>query len=143
MDIHVLGTEFNVNTYTKDYATTLVNGSVNVNAGGGATLLRPDQQAIYTGERLNKRDVDVEPYVAWREGQMIFVESSLEEVMTDLGRRYDYTIEFTSPPLKARTFGGRLRKTQHIEDVLAVIGKVGNVQFSIKGRTILVSPVSL
>jgi len=138
-DVKVLGTEFNINTYTKNYVATLVNGSVSVNAGTASTTLRPDQQAIYTEGRIMKRDVDVEPYVAWIEGQLIFIESSLEDVMMDLGRQYDLTVEFASPELKERRFGGRLRKTQHIEDVLAVIGKVGNVQFSIKGKTIYVS----
>lgn len=138
MDIQVLGTEFNINTYTKEYATTLVNGSVRVSAGAAGTLLRPDQQAIYTRGGFTRMDVDVEPYVAWREGQMIFTETSLDEVMSSIGREYDFNVEFMTPQLKGKRFGGRLRKTQHIEDVLAVIGKVGEVQFSIKGRTIFV-----
>jgi ferric-dicitrate binding protein FerR (iron transport regulator) len=138
MDIQVLGTEFNINTYTKAYATTLVNGSVKVSAGATETLLKSDQQAIYTGGGFTRKDVDVEPYVSWREGQLIFVEASLEEVMNSLGRQYDFKVEFMTPELKGRKFGGRLRKTQHIEDILAVIGKVGEVQFSIKGKTIYV-----
>ncbi|MBN9383803.1 MAG: FecR domain-containing protein [Chitinophagaceae bacterium] len=138
MDIQVLGTEFNINTYTREYATTLVNGSVRVSAGGAGTLLRPDQQAVYTGGGFTRMDVDVEPYVAWREGQMIFTEASLEDVMSSIARQYDFKVEFMTPQLKGRRFGGRLRKTQHIEDILAVIGKVGEVQFSIKEKTIFV-----
>jgi len=141
MDIQVLGTEFNINTYTKAYATTLVNGSVKVSAGAAGTLLKPDQQAVYASGGFTRKDVDVEPYVSWREGQLIFVETSLEEVMNSLSRQYDLKVEFTSPQLKERKFGGRLRRTQHIEDVLAVIGKVGEVQFSIKGKTIFVGEV--
>ncbi|HVW62226.1 MAG TPA: FecR domain-containing protein, partial [Puia sp.] len=138
MEIQVLGTEFNINTYEKEYATTLVNGSVRVSAGAAGTLLRPDQQAVYTGAGFTRMDVDVEPYVAWREGQMIFTETPLGEVMNSIAREYDFDVEFTTPQLKGKKFGGRLRKTQHIEDILAVIGKVGEVQFSIKGKTIIV-----
>ena len=138
MDVQVLGTEFNINKYRKGLATTLVNGSVRVSAGEAGIQLQPDQQAVYSGGRFTKKDVDVEPYIAWRDGQMIFTEASLEEVMNSIGRQYDFSVEFTLPQLKESRFGGRLRKTQHIEDVLAVMEKVGNVQFSIRGKTIFV-----
>jgi|GEM_PF-307914 len=138
MDIHVLGTEFNVNTYTRSLATTLVNGSVRLNAGAAVTMLRPDQQAVYDKGEFTRKEVDVETYIAWKDGQMIFAEATLEDVMTIIGRQYDFKVEFASAQLKDRQFGGRLRRSQHIEDVLAVIGKVGGVQFSIRGKTIFV-----
>jgi len=138
MDLHVLGTEFNVNMYTRALATTLVSGSVRLNAGAAVTMLQPDQQAVYDKGDFTRKEVDVETYVAWKEGQMIFAEATLEDVMTTIGRQYDFKVEFASPQLMERQFGGRLRRTQHIEDVLAVIGKVGGVQFSIRGRKIFV-----
>lgn len=138
MDIQVLGTEFNINTYTANYATTLVNGSVKLSAGAAVTMLQPGQQGLYAGGGFARRPVDVETYIAWKDGQMIYEEAALEEVMNNLGRQYDLTVEFTSPELKTLKFGGRLRRTQHIEDVLTVIEKAGNVGFSIRGRTIFV-----
>jgi ferric-dicitrate binding protein FerR (iron transport regulator) len=138
MDIHVLGTEFNINTYSRAIATTLVNGSVRLNAGAAVTMLQPDQQAVYDKGDFSRKEVDVETYIAWKEGQMIFAEATLEDVMIVIGRQYDFKVEFASSQLKDRQFGGRLRRSQHIEDVLAVIGKVGGVQFSIRGKTIFV-----
>jgi ferric-dicitrate binding protein FerR (iron transport regulator) len=140
MDIHVLGTEFNVNTYTKNCATTLVNGSVRLSAGDVATMLQPGQQGVYVEGGFTRRGVDLETYTAWKDGQMIFEESTLEEVMNSLGRQYDFTTEFTLPQMKTRKFGGRLRRTAHIEDVLAIIEKAGYVKFDIRGKTIFVSP---
>lgn len=140
MSVQVLGTEFNINTYTKAFATTLVNGAVRLDAAAGSTQLKPDQQATFAGGNFKTTNVDVEPYVAWIHGQLVFVETPLEEVINNLGRQYDLDVEFTSPELKTKKFGGRLRRAQHIEDVLSVIGKVANARFSIRGKTIVVDP---
>jgi transmembrane sensor len=141
MDVTVLGTEFNVNTYTKNYATTLAHGSVKLSSGTTTAMLQPGEQTVYAEGKFTRRVVDVDTYTAWKDGQIILEEAPLEEVMNSLGRQYDFTFEFTSPQLRERKFGGRLRRTEHIEDVLTVIEKAGYVKFSIKGKTIFVSPV--
>lgn len=138
VDVRVTGTEFNVNTYTKYHTTTLSHGSVQLSAGAMATPLQPGEQAIYSGTQFIKRTVDVDTYTAWKDGQIIFEETTLEEVMNSLYRQYDFTAEFLDPELKERKFGGRFRKTGHIEDVLTAIGKAGNIQFSIREKTIFV-----
>lgn len=138
MDIQVLGTEFNINTYTKNYATTLVQGSVKLSAGAAVSMLQPGQQAIYAEGGFARRLVDVDTYTAWKDGLIVYEETSLEEVMNSLCRQYDFTVEFTSSQLKERKFGGRLRRTEHIEDVLTIIEKAGDVKFSIRGKTIFV-----
>ena len=140
MDVRVLGTEFNVNTYTKNYATTLAQGSVQLSAGSPQTILTPGEQGVYAEGRFTQRVVDVDTYTAWKDGQIIFEETPLQEVMNSIGRQYDFNFELTSPTLKELKFGGRLKRTDHIEDVLAIIEKAGYVTFSIKGRTIFVSP---
>lgn len=139
MDVQVLGTEFNVNTYTPQYATTLAHGSVKLSAGNTETILAPGQQAVLTGGNFKKSSVDVYTYTGWKDGQIIFEETTLEEVMNSLGRQYDFTFQFTSPQVKDRKFGGRLSRTDQIEDVLTIIEKTGNLKFNIQGKTILVS----
>lgn len=141
MEVQVLGTEFNVNTYTSQYATTLVTGSVQLKANDQQTLLKPGQQVLFSNGKFSGRGVDVETYTGWKEGQMIFEEARLEDVMNVVGRQYDYAIEFTSPALKDRRFGGRLMREEDINNVLSIIEKAGYMQFSIKGKTIIVSPV--
>ncbi|AXY73115.1 DUF4974 domain-containing protein [Paraflavitalea soli] len=141
VDVRVLGTEFNVNTYTSVPTTTLVHGSVQLNGDAASSTLRPNEQAKYSNGAFVRKTVDTETYTAWRFGQMIYEEITLEEVMNMLGRQYDYTITFTDPALKGQKFGGRFKETEHIEDVLAAIGKAGDLKFSIRGKTIIVSPV--
>lgn len=139
MEVQVLGTEFNVNTFTNDYATTLVNGSVRLNATGMQTMLEPGMQGTLSNGKFTTNKVDTETYTAWKDGQIIFDEVSLGEATSNLSRLYDVDFEFSSPELKKKIVAGRLRKEAHIEDVLAIIEQPAYVKFSIKGKTILVS----
>src|SRR5690606_34418045 len=67
--VQVLGTEFNVSAYPDDdeTKTTLVEGSVRLEAGGAAVELVPGEQGVRTGNRLTKLTVDVEQFVAWKD----------------------------------------------------------------------------
>ncbi|MBO9635328.1 MAG: FecR domain-containing protein, partial [Chitinophagaceae bacterium] len=141
MEVQVLGTEFNVNTYTKDIATTLVNGSVRLNATGLQAMLDPGLQGSLSNGRFSTKTVDTEIYTAWKDGQIIFDEISLEEATNNLSRLYDFDFVFSSPELKTRKVGGRLKKEAHIEDVLALIEQPAYVKFNINGKTITVSQV--
>ncbi|HVK46618.1 MAG TPA: FecR domain-containing protein [Pseudobacter sp.] len=141
MEVQVLGTEFNVNAYTNSLATTLVSGSVRLNAAGLQSMLQPGYQGLLVNGKITTQPVDTEIYTAWKDGQIIFNEVSLEEATNNLSRLYDFDFEFSSPELKLRKVGGRLRKEAHIEDVLALIEQPAYVKFNIKGKTILVSQV--
>ena len=140
-EVQVLGTEFNVNAYANNQSTTLVNGSVRLSAGDAKTLLEPGLQGTLSNGRFVTRPVDTETYTAWKDGQIIIDEITLGETTDNLSRLYDFDFEFTSPQLKHRRVGGRLKKMEHIEDVLAIIEQAAYVKFNIKGRTILVSQV--
>jgi hypothetical protein len=143
MAIKVLGTSFNVNTYSKNIKTTLVEGHVQINAGAKSLDLLPDQQAIFNLEstNLSKDDVDVEPDVAWKEGWMIFSNSELKDVMEQLGRWYDYNIVFQSEKLKQVHFGGKLRKYNEVGTLLRIIEKTGSVNIEVRNQTIYIKEI--
>lgn len=141
MDVKVLGTTFNVNTYKKDLRTTLVEGRVEAsNSNGQKIILNPNQVAILNKQNgtLIKADVDVTPVVAWANGKIVFEESTLNDVMEELGLWYDYDVEFVSAQIKEIHFSGELEKYKDIKQILSIIEQTGGVKFSIKGRRIYV-----
>ena len=145
MNIRVLGTSFNVNTYSDIIQTTLVEGKVQVTVSGNKKVqLLPNQQAVFeklTGELL-KKDVDVTPFVGWKDGRMFFENSTIEEVMNNLGRWYDYDIVFAFDKTKKYCFAGSLKRYDDIQNVLKIIESEGSVKFSIKGKSIFVNELS-
>ena len=143
-EVTVLGTSFNVNTYGDDgqIYTTLVNGAVRVSSvkNGQAEVLKPGMQSVMDVQsgQLTVREVDVEPYVAWREGRFVFRAMTLDLIMRQLQRWYDFEVFYQNPELKDYEFRGVIKRDMDLDKVLSVIKVTTNVDFEVKGKVITI-----
>ena len=143
-EVTVLGTSFNVNTYGDDgqIYTTLVNGAVRVSSvkNGQAEGLKPGMQSVMDVQsgQLTVREVDVEPYVAWREGRFVFRAMTLDLIMRQLQRWYDFEVFYQNPELKDYEFRGVIKRDMDLDKVLSVIKVTTNVDFEVKGKVITI-----
>ncbi|MBC9911650.1 FecR family protein [Chitinophaga varians] len=140
VQVTVLGTEFNINAYTNKTLTTLVSGKVKVDAGALAKELSPGQQAVYGQGNMTVAHVDAEQFTAWKEGLLIFDNESLGDIMTRLGREYDYTIHFENTAIQQQRLGGNLEKSPSVAQVLTLLEQMADIHFVIDQpkRTIMV-----
>lgn len=146
MDVKVLGTEFNVKAYADEklVQATLVKGKVAVFAGDAKrqeNQLMPDQQAILDLEKgkLEVKEVDVDPFIAWKNGQFMFKGERLEDIMTVLERWYDFEVFYQGDWIKNIEFAGKLNRSGSIEPILDVIRSTHKINVDIKDRTIVFS----
>ena len=143
-EVTVLGTSFNVNTYGDDgqIYTTLVNGSVRVSSmkNKQEEILKPGMQSVMNVQSglLTVRKVDVEPYVAWREGRFVFRAMTLDLIMRQLQRWYDFEVFYQSSELKDYEFRGVIKRDMDLDKVLFVIKATTNVDFEVKGKVITI-----
>lgn len=166
-EIEVLGTHFNVSAYRdeKNVKTTLVEGSVRikpliesnqllssvdpssvdpmeVEVGkkryGNTVLLKPGQEAVLDGSGVAVKDVDAEEALAWRNGEYIFRNTSLESIMRMLSRWYDVEVVYKNKNIGSTRLGGAIAKTTKIEEVLKMLELTSNVHFKIEGKKITV-----
>lgn len=141
MQVTVLGTHFNINSYADDgnIETTLLEGSVNVKSRNAAQMLSPGQQAVFnkTGLSLEK-NVDVAEVMAWKNGFFNFNNASLKQVMQQLMRWYDVEVEYSGsiPPVQ---FVGEIERGLNLSQVLNILEKNG-VYFKIEGKKLTVMP---
>lgn len=146
MDVQVLGTEFNVKSYHKEehVQTTLVQGSVRVATGQDrkqVMILQPSQQADLNIalDQLIVRKVDVNSTVAWKNGQFIFKEERLEDIMTILSRWYDFDAVYQSDKLRDMVFAGKLNRLESIRPILEIIESTDKINIEVKGKTLILS----
>jgi transmembrane sensor len=134
--VTVYGTHFNINSYGDEATvkTTLLEGSVDVNG----TLLKPNQQAVLAGGKINVIPVRVENVVAWKNGYFRFSAESLESIMRKVSRWYDVEVEFLNPSLKDVEFGGVVTRYTTISKVLEMLQLTEEASFELKGKTIIV-----
>lgn len=141
LKIRVYGTSFNVNTYNiANVETVLVEGKIGIQGNNAEYTVKPGQLALYNREKgtMEIRDVDVRPYVAWKEHEFMFDDESLEEIMNTLSLWYDVDVFFQTASLKQLHFTGHLGRYEEVSHILDAISGVTQVKFSVKGRTIIV-----
>ncbi len=142
-DVRVLGTLFNVSAYSEETSTevTLVNGSVQVDAGDSRERLQPDQQLILDNQTLRTRVrvVDAGTYIAWTDGLFRFDAMSLEQLMSRLSRWFDISYEFKDESLKKVRFTGGFLKYDDINRIRRMIGELTNVSFKITDNKIVIN----
>jgi len=96
MKIMAHGTKFNVNAYGDEQwiETTLETGLVDVIMNKQSVLLEPSELAYYdrSNQKLSIRPVNVDEKTAWKDGRLIFRNTSLDEVVKQLSRRYNVDI---------------------------------------------------
>lgn len=139
--IEVLGTHFNINAYVDEDAikTTLLEGAVRVNANGNVLSMAPGEQVSFDPQKgnLQKKTVDVEQEVAWKNGLFSFKGDDLQSVMRQISRWYDVEIEYNGP-IADDKFYGQISRDSRLSEVFAIL-ELNNVHFKSRGRKIIVS----
>lgn len=139
--VEVLGTQFNITVYPDEaeVRTTLVEGSVRItnSASDAASQLSPGKQSIVSGRRTEIRDVETEPYIAWKNGYFAFPDEHISRVMNTIARWYDIEIDYQGD-MTHKYFGGTLSRFEDFETLLQTIELTGSVRFKIEGRRVIV-----
>ncbi len=70
-------------------------------------MLKPGMQSVMNVQsgQLTVREVDVEPYVAWREGRFVFRAMTLDLIMRQLQRWYDFEVFYQNGTERLRIPG--------------------------------------
>ncbi len=124
LNIEVLGTHFNVNSYNdnKNIKVTLLEGSVKIIKGGGTCILKPGQQAQVAKEIQVLNGANIESVMAWKNGFFRFSGTSVEELLNILGRWYNVEIVFNKS-IPNRQFGGQIAKSANLSQVVKILNE--------------------
>jgi len=158
--IRVLGTKFNIKSYSEEgtVETTLVEGLINIGKIGASQnfLLKPKQQAVFIKKhgKINNSDsrldefVDVSPInrkeqfliyenvdtdlsVAWKDNLLKFKTESFESLAVKIERWYGVDIEIENEFLKSKVFTGSF-KGEGLEQVLDALQLTLNFDYEIE-----------
>ena len=143
--IKVLGTQLNISSYPENQLilTTLVEGSVEVSLGSNQEeklLLKPGEQSLLSKNtnKIEKRIVDVTPYIAWKDGRFVFQDQMLEDIMNTLSKWYDVQVVFANEEDKKLRFTGNLERYVDFSDILGKIERTNEIEFAIANNTIII-----
>jgi ferric-dicitrate binding protein FerR (iron transport regulator) len=136
-----LGTEFVVRAYPGSDSVRVVvtSGRVALAAGG-------DQRAVLDSGQLGViagggapvvvREADLTPYLAWRDGRIVFRNAPLSAVATELGRWYDASFVVGDSAIAAKHLSVELSAADSLDEVLRVVALSVGVRYERRGREV-------
>ena len=125
LQIRVLGTEFNVRSYSPtDVRVTLITGKVAVSdtCGVHSVEMVPGQSVQLSSDgTFAVNEVDIELFLYWKEGFFYFDDVALVDMMKEIGRWYNIDIEFRNSKimdLRMHFFANRHQDIFHLIELL-------------------------
>lgn len=125
--IEVYGTIFNVEAYAHDnrISTTLVEGSVAFHLQGKdgkakKIALAPNQKLVYIPESGETKmyATTCESETAWKDGKIIFNNTSMEDILRMLSKRYNVNFTVKNKRIKEYSFTTGTFSNQRLERIL-------------------------
>lgn len=140
-EIKVLGTSFNVMAYPGEEARriTLVEGRVLVKNKFDQLQLKPGQQAILkTGALTLNTQPNMDLALGWKNGDFIFYDMQIYEIMRQLERWYDVNVIFKTTT--SEHFNASFPRNQPLSKILTLLQNTGKIHFITENNTIYVLP---
>ncbi|WP_274473743.1 FecR family protein [Mangrovimonas aestuarii] len=108
--ITVLGTQFNVKQRKDYFEVICYEGSVEVQSTVRKTILKPGDQVLVINGKPIHREKEIAKNPAWVEGSSQFISIPLYEVLNELERQYNISIQMKQLDT-SRMFTGRFTHT--------------------------------
>ena len=139
-EVMVLGTEFCVKDYVNQVnQTTLVSGSVSVkDFRGQSYVIVPGQQVCIDQDTSRVLEVETLYFTSWKDGYFMFDQATLERIMDELARWYNFDYFFANAEARNMMLTARIKKYDNIDTVLDILSRTGDIRFSRKGNTITI-----
>ena len=140
--VEVLGTHFNINAYDEKTSirTTLAEGSVSVTEGDQHILLKPGEQAKTDEETqtFQRMEVNLDQVMAWKNGLFYFDDTNIQDIMQEIARWYNVSVEYKTKNLANKKFSGIMSRYSDVNALLKRMELTKTVHFEVTDRTIIV-----
>jgi len=147
LNVEVLGTKFNVSTYTEDseIEVILVEGSVDIDAHKKAgskensVVLKPGFNGVFNKKEksISTSKVNTSLYTSWMTGNVVFRNTPFSEITKKLERIYNVSITIDNKQLENENFNASIEvDNETIEQVLNYFNKVYEIEFEIEQNRI-------
>ncbi|WP_205509651.1 FecR family protein [Longitalea arenae] len=141
-EVKVTGTTFNVKAYDTDklVTTTLVNGSVSVQQGRQLQRIKPNQQAVSSGDSIrvrNKSKEEMAQALAWKNGKINLEGESVRSILDQIKRWYNVNTKIEAGTPETTTLTGTIEKNTALNSVLELLNTNLSVQFTLQDGTVV------
>ena len=140
METRVLGTEFNVNAadVTRPHVT-LVQGSVKVTSDNYNKVIVPGEDAAVDEQGgIKVSHVDVNDIACWKDGVQLFNDTSLRDILVQLGSWYNVSVVCHDDALLDKHLRYMYDRHRGIEEAVKMLNSITNNKIKLHNNTILI-----
>lgn len=145
LNIEVLGTSFNVASYEneKQLEVVLVEGIVKLSSNESKIkksfgTMHPGQRAVFAEatQSIESEDVAIDKYIAWRDGNLIFRNDKMEDVVRRLSHWFNVEIIISDPEIKDYAYKASFRN-ENLTQVLNLLKISAPIDYEIVGNNLM------
>ena len=142
VQVRVLGTEFNMCSYTPDNVrVTLIEGKVAVSdtCGLQTVEMKPGQSAQPVSDGTFAVDeVDTETFLYWKEGFFYFDDVALVDMMKEIGKWYNIDIEFRNSEIMNLRMHFLANRQQKVSDLIELLNRMERIHVYLEGESLII-----
>lgn len=136
--IQVLGTSFNINAYGESINTTLAKGSVSVDNGKTAVVLKPGEMARSAEEEIKREKVDLDYVLAWVNNEFVFKNDNIIVIASQLSRWYGVHVRFNGDINYNKTYTGAISRQVKLSEAIKMLQFTSDLVFEIKDNDLII-----
>jgi ferric-dicitrate binding protein FerR (iron transport regulator) len=141
-DVKVHGTKFNISSYAESTSSVvLVEGSIGLQTTDREELLLlPDEQAIYNNDgTFEKRKVNVDSFVSWKEGYLTFDDTPVTEVLKQIERYYNLSFNYdNNVSFQGLTCTGKIILSDNLDNVMTALTLISTTKYKKENKLIYI-----
>ena len=101
--------------------------------------MNPGEEATWTeNSKWVIKNVDLDPFIYWKEGYFYFDNTPLSAVMKELGRWYNFDVTYNAPDIEDMHFTIDVKKYGDLSKIISLMEKMNKVKFGFKNQSIIV-----
>lgn len=141
VNIEVTGTEFKASNYPDENLTeiVLVSGEINLFQGEyskqrkNLRTMLPGEKASFEQGKLYFENVEVDKYISWKEGILMFRDDSMKDVVRRLNRWFNVDIKLTGKDMEDYVYTATFQDESLIQ-ILDLLKMSAPIDYKIKQR---------
>ena len=145
MDVEALGTVFIVESYPEKTFTTvtLEEGKIKVGLPEkdcASHILHPSEQLVYSHSdgSVQHNRVDLERFKLCREGYLIFNDTSFQEIVSTLEKRFGVIIYYNASRYGKELYNLKFTPNESLEDVMDILRLLVGVDYRIVNNNVII-----
>jgi len=146
LEVEVLGTKFDVNSRRGKTKVILEEGRVKLDMNrskvGLPLVMQPGDfvEVSIASKTINRRSVDPQEYLAWRNNRLHFSSTPLKEIADLIEDNYGYEVVFADPEIAERKFTGST-SSEDLQELTTKLSRLFGLKISQEGNTISIDTV--